>query len=120
MNTYLSITKLLRYLVAYVFITSGIMKLWSEELGNYFNSLPLPFPTQMMYAVSFTEIICGILIALNKRVKTVSIPLMIIIVGAIFLTKVAVLHSDLIQFAFHARLDVVMLGLLFILYKKSF
>ena len=119
MNTYLSITKLLRYLVAYVFLTSGMMKLWSEELGTYFNSLPLPFPTQVMYIAAFTEIVCGILIALNKRVKIASILLMAIMAGAILLTKVSALHADILQFAFNARLDFVMLGLLFILYKKS-
>ncbi|WP_243355254.1 DoxX family protein [Bacillus litorisediminis] len=118
MNTYLSITKLLRYLIAYVFITSGVMKLWSEKLENVFNSLPLPFPAQVMYTVACTEIICGLLIALNKRVKSATIPLIMIMIGALLLTKVPALHTDLIQFAFQARLDVVMLGLLFILYKK--
>ncbi|WP_419392841.1 hypothetical protein [Cytobacillus praedii] len=45
MNTALSTIHLIRYSIAYVFITSGVMKLVSDELGSYFISLGLPFPS---------------------------------------------------------------------------
>jgi putative oxidoreductase len=111
---------LIRYSVAFVFITSGLMKLISEELGNTFVGLGLPYPIYFMYVVALTEIICGGLILANKHVKTASIPLILIMVAALILTKLPILHSGLISFAFNARLDIVMLALLAILYKSSY
>lgn len=110
---------LIRYSVAYVFITSGLMKLLSEELANIFIGLGLPFPIYFMYLVALTEIICGGLILANKYVKKASMPLILIMIAAIILTKIPVLHAGLIEFAFNARLDIVMLTLLLILYKGS-
>lgn len=119
MNTSLTTFKLLRYVVAYVFITSGIMKLTSAELGSYFISLGLPFPLYMMYAVAITELICGALLLANKRVKHATIPLIAIMIAAFLLTKVPILHSGFMPFAFSARLDIIMLVLLFILHTRN-
>ncbi|PWA11981.1 hypothetical protein DCC39_08595 [Pueribacillus theae] len=110
--------KLIRYVVAYVFITSGIMKLLDAELSSFFVSLGLPFP--MMYTVAFFEIICGAFILLNKNIKNATIPLIIIMIAAFLLTKVPILHSGFLQFAFDARLDITMLILLFILYNSHY
>ncbi|WP_102273156.1 DoxX family protein [Cytobacillus massiliigabonensis] len=118
MTTAFSAIHLIRYLVAYVFITSGVMKLVSDELGSYFISLGLPFPLYLMYAVSLIEIICGILILANKQVKNAAIPLISIMIAALLLTKIPILHTGFIPFAFNARLDIIMLVLLFILYKR--
>jgi putative oxidoreductase len=113
----MSALNLIRYSVAYVFIVSGLMKLLSEELGNTFIGLGLPFPIYFMYVVALTEIVCGGLILANKHVKSASIPLILIMIAAIILTKLPILHAGLIEFAFNARLDIVMLALLAILYK---
>ncbi|MDZ5474086.1 hypothetical protein SM124_20390 [Bacillus sp. 31A1R] len=56
---------------------------------------------------------------MDKEVKRATVPLIIIMIGAILLTKVPILHTGLVQFAFSARLDIVMLVLLFILYHRS-
>lgn len=112
--------KLIRYVVAYVFITSGIMKLLDAELSGYFVSLGLPFPMYLMYTVAFFEIICGAFILLNKNIKNATIPLIIIMIAAFLLTKVPILHSGFLQFAFDARLDITMLILLFILYNSHY
>ncbi|MED4454684.1 DoxX family protein [Metabacillus fastidiosus] len=111
--------KLIRYLVAYVFIISGLMKLLDNELSNYFINLGLPFPIYTMYIIVILEISCGIFILLNKKMRHAVIPLIIIMIGAILITKVPSLHLGLLQFAFNARLDIVMLVLLFILYSRS-
>ncbi|MEC2075080.1 DoxX family protein [Metabacillus fastidiosus] len=111
--------KLIRYLVAYVFIISGLMKLLDNELSNHFISLGLPFPNYTLYLIIFLEISCGISILLNKKVRHAAIPLITIMIGAILMTKVPSLHLGLLQFAFNARLDIVMLVLLFILYSRS-
>jgi putative oxidoreductase len=118
MNASLSVMNLLRYLVAYVFIISGVMKLFSTELGHYFIQLKLPYPLTVMFIVAIIEIVCGTLILMNKRVKVASIPLLIIMIGAFLLTKVPILHTGFLPFAFNARLDIIMLILLFILYSR--
>jgi len=109
---------LIRYAVAYVFITSGALKLLSTELSGAFMKLPIPAPGTVMYIVAILEIICGILLIMNKQVKKATIPLLAIMIGAILLTKIPVLHSGFLQFAFAARLDIVLLVLLYILYNS--
>lgn len=118
-NTSKSNINAIRYLIAYVFLSSGFMKIFSEELGNYFSSLGLPYPTLFMYFVAITEIVCGIFILVNKWVKTAVIPLMGIMVAAIILTKLPDLHLNIVAFAFNARLDIIMLTLLTILYTRK-
>lgn len=87
----------------------------SSELGNHFISLGLPYPLKTMYVVALLEVICGILLIVNKGVKKAVIPLIIIMVAALLLTKVPYLHNGFLDFAFHARLDLVMLILLVVL-----
>ena len=115
----ISVMNLIRYIVAYVFITSGFMKFWSEELAKSFIGLGLPSPIYFMYVVALLELFCGGFILMNKQVKTAVIPLIAIMIGAILLTKVPILHSGFAQFAFQARLDIVMLVLLLILFGKK-
>ncbi|MDF0725834.1 DoxX family protein [Cytobacillus sp. S13-E01] len=119
MTISLSTSKLIRYIVAYVFITSGLMKLISAELSQYFISLGLPYPTVTLYVIALIEISCGILLVLNKNVKHATLPLILIMIAALLITKVPILHTGLVQFAFSARLDIVMLVLLFILYSRK-
>lgn len=110
--------RLIRYTIAYVFITSGLMKLFNAELSSYFLNLGLPFPLHFMYLLAFVEILSGCFIALNKFVREASIPLIFIMIGALLLTKVPSLHTGFLSFAFGARLDIVMLLLLFIVYTE--
>jgi putative oxidoreductase len=118
---YISISamKLIRYAVGYVFIISGLMKLMNAGLAGYFMSLGLPYPQMTLYLVALAEIICGGLIILSYYVKHATIPLIVIMIVAILLTKVPILHKGFLAFAFEARLDIVMLVLLFILYNKG-
>ncbi|MBE4910670.1 DoxX family membrane protein [Bacillus luteolus] len=120
MSRSLSAFRLIEYAVAFVFIISGLMKIFSSTLGSYFISLGLPEPILIMNIVAIIEIICGIFILLGKSVKNASILLLVIMIGAFLLTKVPLLHTGLLHFAFHARLDIVMLILLYILYSKSY
>ncbi len=119
MNYSLTTLRFIRYAVAYVFITSGVMKLFSVELAEVFIGLGLPFPDLLLHVTAFLEMICGILILLNRSVKHAVIPLIGIMIAAIFLTKLPLLNGGLLPFAFKARLDIVMLVLLFTLYTKS-
>ncbi|MEH7255289.1 DoxX family protein [Neobacillus niacini] len=119
MNHSLTTLSLVRFAVAYVFITSGVMKLFSVELAEVFIGLGLPFPDMLLHVTAFLEIICGILIILNRSVKHAVIPLIGIMIAAILLTKLPLLNSGILSFAFKARLDIVMLLLLITLYSKS-
>ncbi|MBU8880570.1 DoxX family protein [Bacillus sp. FJAT-29790] len=119
MNTPQTTINLIRYVVAYVFITSGFMKLISTDLGNYFINLGLPYPHITMYVIAYLEMICGIFILVNKSVKNAAIPLIAIMIAAILLTKIPTLNTGFMQFAFISRLDIIMLVLLFILYTRS-
>ena len=119
MNHSLTTASLIRFVVAYVFITSGLMKLFSTELAEVFIGLGLPFPDILLYVTALLEIICGILILVNLSVKMAVIPLIGIMIAAILLTKLPLLNSGILPFAFNARLDIIMLVLLFILYSKS-
>lgn len=114
----MNVLQFIRYVVAYVFITSGIMKIINAELGQYFLSLGLPYPVYLKYVVAILEIGCGVFILLHKRVRYATIPLIVIMIGAILLTKVPLLHTSFMEFAFQARLDIVMLVLLFVLYSN--
>jgi putative oxidoreductase len=111
-------TKLIRYAVAFVFIISGLMKIVSLETAHHFLSLGLPYPQLMLKVVIFLEIGCGILLLVNKSVKNAVIPLIAIIIAAILLTKIQILSSGIVPFLFNARLDFVLLVLLYILYKR--
>jgi len=109
--------KVIRITVAYVFITSALMKLLGTEVTNHFLGLGLPYPHMMLKLVILIELVCGILLLVNKAVKNAVVPLMGIMMAAILLTKVPLLHTGLLPFAFGARLDIVMLVLLVYLYK---
>ncbi|MCH6267060.1 MULTISPECIES: DoxX family protein [Neobacillus] len=119
MHTSFSTMNLLRYSVAYVFIISGLMKLLNTDLANYFLSLGLPYPQLMLKLVILLEIGCGALILAGKAVKNAVIPLIAIMIAAILLTKLPTINTGLLQFAFNARLDIVMLVLLIALYKRN-
>ncbi|RST77356.1 DoxX family protein [Siminovitchia acidinfaciens] len=111
-------TTLVRWAVAYVFITSGAMKFLSPDLANTFIQLRLPFPKQLIMVVAVVEIVCGILILMNKGARLATIPLMGIMVAALMLTKIPLYSEGFMKFAFAARLDIVMLLLLFVLYNQ--
>ena len=108
----------IRFVVAYVFITSGMMKFMSAELSHLFVNLGFPYPIHFKNIVATIEVVCGLFIFLNKRVKYSTIPLIVIMMGALATTKIPLLQASFIDFAFQARLDIVMLVLLLILYEN--
>ncbi|MED4228734.1 DoxX family protein [Neobacillus cucumis] len=119
MKIYFSANKLIRYAVAYVFITSALMKFLNSDMANHFLHLGLPYPQLMLKLVIFLEMGCGVLILINKSVKNAVIPLIGIMFVAILLTKVPLLHTGFLSFAFQSRLDIVMFILLVYLYQHS-
>ncbi|WP_208592038.1 DoxX family protein [Gracilibacillus suaedae] len=109
--------QLIRYLVGYVFIASALMKLVVADFTGAFANYGIPYPEAAVLIIGISELACAGLIIFNYYVKQATILLIGIMVAAIFLTKVPVLESGLFEFAFEARLDIVMLFLLYILWK---
>jgi uncharacterized membrane protein YphA (DoxX/SURF4 family) len=110
--------KWVSYAVGYVFITSGILKFIVSDFRSAFIGLGFPFPEATLFLVALLEVACGMMIAGRIYVKKAVIPLFIIMVGAILFTKIPILQSaGVLQFAFEARLDIVMLILLGVLWK---
>ncbi|TMN22246.1 DoxX family protein [Lentibacillus cibarius] len=106
------------YAVGYVFLISGILKLTTNNFKIAFMNLGLPFPDTILFLVAITEIACSALIIGRMYVKQAAAPLIFIILGAIYLSKLPVLmNQGLLKFAFDARLDIVMLILLLLLWQ---
>lgn len=110
---------IVHYLVAYVFLISGILKWLDPSFLTVFTNLGLPFPQITLLVVASIEIIAGSLILFNLYVKEAAIGLFIIMIFATILTKVPLLFNQgLLTFAFEARLDIVMIALLVLLIKQ--
>ncbi|WP_405100061.1 DoxX family protein [Oceanobacillus sp. FSL H7-0719] len=108
------------YAVGYVFITSGISKLVVHDFKGMFANLGLPYPELILFLVAILELSCGLLIASRMYIKQATPPLILIMIVAIILTKVPNISSNgLLSFAFEARLDIVMLILLFLVWKHG-
>lgn len=108
------------YAVGYVFLTSGILKLVVSNFKATFMGLSLPFPESLLFLVAITEIACSAFILARMYVRQAAAPLILIILGAIFFTKLPVLMDQgFLTFAFEARLDIVMLILLIMLWQHT-
>lgn len=108
-----------RFAIGYVFITSGIVKLLVPSFQEVFANLGIPYANISLFLLAMIEIICGTLIIVNMYVKYVTVTLMIIMVGAIIIAKLPVLFQEgILSFLFESRLDVTMLILLVILWRK--
>ncbi|MGY3715709.1 DoxX family protein [Sutcliffiella cohnii] len=110
---------LIRYVVAFVFIVSGLMKLTQPHMLTTFSEIGIPFPYYMMYVLALLEVILGLLISINKWVLNATLPLIIIMITALAFTKLPVISNGIIPFLFQSRLDLTILILLFVLYRSS-
>ena len=109
-----------RYAIGYVFISSGIVKLLVSDFKGMFLSLGLPFPTTTLFLVAIIEISCGTLIIARMYLKYATIPLIIIMIGALGIAKFPILLSEgILSFVFESRLDFVMLIFLVFLWRHQ-
>ncbi|WP_318936922.1 DoxX family protein [Oceanobacillus halotolerans] len=106
------------YAVGYVFITSGMLKLIVPDFKGTFISLGLPFPESTLFLVAIAELTCGALIISRLYIKLATAPLILIMFGALYLTKLPILlQQGLLAFLFEARLDIVMVILLLLIWQ---
>ncbi|MEX0660228.1 MAG: DoxX family protein [Balneolaceae bacterium] len=139
LNQYLSsnrdkATILIRFVVGIVFLTEGLQKFIYPNLrgAGRFEGIGIPFPEFTGYMVGGFEVICGLLILIGFLTRFAAIPLIIIMLTALFTTKIPILlgHEflgfslrDLNQYGFlsmmhESRTDLAMLfGSLFLFVK---
>jgi len=111
--------KWLCYAVGYVFITSGVLKLVDGSFIGLFANLGMPFPEFTLYLVAIIELACGMLILGRMYLNLAVLPLLFIMFGAIFITKLPIILSGgFLSFAFEARLDIIMIILLLLIRKS--
>lgn len=110
---------IIRLLVGLVFLSEGIQKfLFPLTLGSgRFIKLGVPFPYFFGPLVGSIEIICGMLVVIGLFTRFASFPLFIIILFAIYFTKVPSFVQKGFWVTLHeGRADYSMLlGLLFLL-----
>jgi putative oxidoreductase len=114
-------TILIRLMVGAVFFSEGIQK-FLFPLANgtgRFEKIGLPMPEVMGPLVGTFELICGALILIGLITRTAAIPLIIIMITAIWATKFPLLNNDGFWTMAHAaRTDwAMLLGSIFLLIK---
>jgi uncharacterized membrane protein YphA (DoxX/SURF4 family) len=111
-------------IVGLIFLSEGIQKfLFPETLGaGRFARIGIPYASITVIAVAICEIIFGILLTLRIRIKISVIPLMIIIIGALYYTKYPMLRKEGFWTTAHeTRTDLLMfVSLVYLAYKSIF
>jgi putative oxidoreductase len=127
-------TILIRLLVGGVFLSEGIQKfLYSELRGaGRFERIGIPLPDLMGPFVGGVEIICGLMVLAGFMTRFAVIPLIIIMITALFTTKLPILlgqgflgfslreleHYGFLSMMHESRNDLAMLlGSVFLYYK---
>lgn len=86
-------TILIRLLVGSVFLTEGIQKILYAGLrgAGRFERIGIPFPEFSGYMVGGFEVACGLLILVGFLTRYAAIPLIVIMLTALFTTKLPIL-----------------------------
>lgn len=103
---------LIRLAVGLIFMSEGIQKfLFPGEIGaGRFAKIGLPAPETLGPLVGIFEIICGCLVVLGLLTRFAVIPLIVIMIVAIFSTKVPILlDKGFWTMAHESRTDFAML-----------
>ncbi len=129
-------TILIRFLVGVVFLSEGMQKFLYPELRGpgRFESIGIPFPEFSGYMVGGLEVLCGLLVLAGFLTRFAVIPLIIIMITALFTTKLPILlgtgfwgfslreleHYGLLSMLHESRNDMAMLiGSIFLWIKGA-
>lgn len=103
-------TFLIRLLVGWIFIFAGVSKFLAEQMGaGRFADMGLPMPEFLGPWVAFWEVLGGVLVLLGLLTRAGAIPLIVIMVVAIWVTKVPLFQESVAEGLQAARLDVSLL-----------
>jgi putative oxidoreductase len=110
---------IIRLMVGMVFLSEGIQKFLFPIVdgAGRFEKIGIPHPQFFGPFVGTTEIICGILLIIGLFARIAAIPLLIVILTAIYTTKIPILVNEGFWATAHdGRADFCMLlGLIFLL-----
>jgi putative oxidoreductase len=110
---------LVRLMVGAVFLSEGIQKfLYPAEVGaGRFEKIGFESPEFVAQFVACFEITCGVLVLLGALTRLAVIPLIVVMLTAIYMTKVPILENQgFWKMAHEARTDwSMLLGSLFLL-----
>ncbi|MFD2164049.1 DoxX family protein [Paradesertivirga mongoliensis] len=114
-------TIIIRLMVGAVFLSEGIQKfLFPGDVGaGRFEKIGLPEPALLGGLVGSFEILCGTLILLGFLTRLASLPLIVIMITAISVTKLPIVADEGIWKMFHdSRTDwSMLLGSIFLIIK---
>lgn len=114
---------IIRLMVGFVFLSEGIQKFLFPALNGVgrFTKLRIPHPDFFGPFVGLTEITCGILLLIGLYTRLAAVPLLIVILNAIYFTKLPELLSKGFWTTAHdGRADFCMfVGLIFLLIYGS-
>lgn len=118
-------TILIRFLVGVVFLSEGIQKFMYPALrgSGRFESIGIPYPEFTGYMVGGFEVLCGLLVLMGFLTRMAVIPLVFIMLTALFTTKLPILlgtgfwglslreleHYGLLSMLHESRNDLAML-----------
>ena len=110
---------LIRFMVGWIFVSEGYLKFhYPMDLGvGLFERLGVPHPAILAPFVGIMEIVCGVLLILGLLTRLASIPLLITVATAIWMTKVPIIAHYGYWGAMHeSRVDFCLLmGLVFLM-----
>jgi putative oxidoreductase len=110
---------IIRLLVGLVFLSEGIQKFLFPDTGGIgrFAKLGIPHPQFFAPFTGAVEIICGSLLIAGLFTRFAAVPLLIVILTAIYTTKIPILMNKGFWAAAHeSRADFCMLmGIIFLL-----
>ncbi len=114
---------IIRLMVGLVFLSEGIQKLLfpaADGVGR-FAKIGIPYPNFMAPFVGVTEIVCGALLIIGLWTRIATVPLLIVILTAIYTTKIPIFISKGFWAAAHeGRADFCMLlGLIFLFIYRA-
>lgn len=86
-------TVLIRFIVGLVFFAEGVQKfLYPDEVGaGRFAKIPIPNPETTASMIGAIEIVCGLLFIFGLLTRLAAIPLIAIMLTALFTTKLPIL-----------------------------
>ncbi|QCR21787.1 DoxX family protein [Pontibacter sp. SGAir0037] len=114
-------TMLIRLMVGAIFLSEGIQKfLFPASRGaGRFEKIGLPYPEAFGPLVGTFEVLCGALLLMGLFTRIASVPLIVIMLVALFITKQEVLLNEGFWEMLHgSRTDwAMLLGSIFLLLK---
>lgn len=108
-------------MVGVVFFSEGLQKFIFPALmgGGRFARYGIPYPSSTSYVVATIELVGSVLLLAGIKVREAAWPLLAVIAGAFFFTKLPMLRNEGVwHFAHEARVDFCMgCGLIYLIHS---